>query len=158
MNTEELAIKLDTDFPFVDKPQGSSISFHLDNCDQCLYLKNDLLSYTGREIPPEAIREIHQEMSNLSAKGWRWVLPSYLRYCLTDEAIYNRMETEFLIYNLAPEDKYKADTLKRLSGLNQNQINCLVEFLNWCKSQDHWVAYCAEEIEQGIKFLLTTKV
>jgi len=158
MNTEALVIKLEADFPFVDKPVDRSICFHTDECYQCSYLIDDLLIYKGREIPPQAIRCVHQEMSCLSAKGWRWVLPSYLRYCLTDEARYNEMETEFLIYNLAPSDEYKADTLQRLSGLNKSQINCLIEFLNWCKQQESWKDYCLEEIEQGIIFLSSIKL
>jgi hypothetical protein len=40
---------------------------------------------------------MHQEMTCLSARGWSWALPHYLPFCLTPEAEYNRMETEFLI-------------------------------------------------------------
>jgi hypothetical protein len=50
-------------------------------------------------------------------------------FCLTAEATYNQTETEFLIYNLGPEEEYKAETRLRLSSLNSDQVRCLMFFL-----------------------------
>lgn len=138
MNTEHLRKEIEPAFTFVEKPNGLSLSFHKDDCHQCGYLRDDLAQYKGKELPPEGIREIHQEMSCLSAQGWRWALPSYLRYCLTEEAGYDQLEIEFLIYNLAPELKYQLETKRRLSALSQDQILCLINFLEWCKVHEHW--------------------
>ncbi len=157
MKSEDLKKEIEAAFPFIEKPKGLAISFHKDDCHQCGYLRDDLEQYRGGELPQEAIREIHQEMSSLSALGWRWALPSYLRYCLTEEARYNQMETEFLIYNLAPMFKYQKETLQRLVALTQEQIACLIHFLEWCQADEYWGQYCPEEISLGIAFLSTIR-
>ncbi len=97
----------------------------------------------------------YRQMSQLSAKAWRWILPHYLKFCLTPEAEYNRMETEFLIYSLGPTLEFQKETLERLSNLNKAQIDCLIHFLEWCLSQQHWKEYCPEDIERAINFLRT---
>lgn len=153
MNVNELRSEIESNFTFVEKPKGAALSFHQDDCDQCRYLREELMEYEGRDLSPQAIRHIYQEMSCLSEKGWRWALPSYLRYCLTDEAQYNRIETEFLIYNLNPAQKYQAETSKRLSALSHDQIQCLIHFLEWCKQNEHWSQYCPDEIASGIAYL-----
>lgn len=155
MNTEKLREEIENNFPFIDKPEGKSISFHKDDCYHCVYLRRDLEVYDSKEIPPAAIRHIHQEMSCLSSEGWLWVLPSYLRFCLTDEAAYNQFETEFLIYNLSPDIEYQSETIERLEALSIEQIKCLISFLEWCQSHEPWSEYCPEAIEAGIKFLST---
>ncbi|WP_097459230.1 DUF6714 family protein [Mangrovitalea sediminis] len=157
MNTEDLRKEIEATFPFVEKPQGLALSFHKDACFQCEYLRKDLQSFKGKELPPEGIREIHQEMSCLSAKGWRWVLPSYLRYSLAEDASYDKTETEFLIYNLSPGLKYQLETKQRLAALNEEQLLCLIHFLEWCQEHEHWGQYCAEEISAGIAFLSTLR-
>jgi hypothetical protein len=157
MNIEHLKKEIESAFSFVDKPKGLALSFHKDDCHQCGYLREDLAAYKGKELPEEAIREIHQEMSCLSAQGWRWALPSYLRYCLTEQAKYTQMETEFLIYNLAPELKYQLETKQRLSALNKEQVQCLIHFLEWCSEDEYWGQYCPEEISSGIAFLSTAR-
>jgi hypothetical protein len=91
----------------------------------------------------------------LSAKGWRWILPSYLRHCLNVDSTYDDMETEFLIYNLRPDLKYQKDTMSRLSLLNRRQIECLILFLEWCSSHSHWSTYCPDDITQAIAFMRT---
>ncbi len=157
MKTETIQSDVERLFTFVAKPKGTEISFHKDDCFKCKYLRKDLLPYKDQELPIEAIRCLHQEMSCLSASGWRWALPSYLGYCLTKEAEASGMETEFLIYNLGPAPEYQAEARDRLSALNQDQINCLLNFLFWCKEHEHWSTYCPEEIQRAIEFILTLK-
>lgn len=158
MNSQELKTEIEKVFPFINKPKGITISFHKDSCCQCRYLREDLEKFNGRELSPEAIRQIHQEMSCLSAAGWRWVLPSYLRYSITEAAEYSKIETEFLIYNLSPELKYQPETIQRLSALSKDQILCLLHFLEWCKQHKYWGEYCQEEICSGINFLMTLRI
>lgn len=67
------------------------------------------------------------------------------------------METEFLIYNLGPAPEHQAEARERLSALNQDQINCLLNFLLWCEEHEHWSTYCPEEIRRAIEFILTLK-
>lgn len=82
----------------------------------------------GHIVDGPVIRYMHQEMSCLSAKGWAWALPHYLPYCLTPEAEYNEMETEFLIYNFGCSDKYKDNMRTQLSCLTMRQLQCLILF------------------------------
>ena len=157
MNTEQISNEIERCFTFIEKPEEMKLYFHMGDCAHCSYLREDLKEFGDNELPPDPIRRIHQEMSCLSGEEFRWVLPSYLRYCLTDEAQYNQFETEFLLYHLNPAKKYEADTLERLSKLNQNQIRCLINFLKWCQEQKYWAEYCPDEIERAIHFLSKIK-
>lgn len=153
--TEALLNEVKLAFPLVEMPNGLDLPFHKDGCFECDSLRDDLEYYRGREITGEAIRLVHQEMSHLSAKAWQWILPHYLRFCLTPEAEYNHMETEFLIYNLRPDLKFQKDTIQRLSFLNKKQIYCLMLFLEWCLSQQYWKEYCPSDINRALDFLKT---
>jgi len=149
--------EIESVFPFVDMPGKNEFLFRKNGCFECDGLQSDLEGYRNKEITGEAIRLVHQELSNLSAKGWQWILPHYLRFCLTPEAEYNRMETEFLIYSLSPLPEFEQDTLLRLSLLDKEQINCLMHFLSWCENQQHWKDYCLEDIGRAQKFLSSIK-
>ncbi len=153
-NRAEILLKeIETAFPFVEIPHKSELMFHKDSCFECDDLLEDIEQYRNKEITGNAIRLIHQEMSKLSAKAWQWVLPHYLRFCLTSEAQYNQMETEFLIYSLAPTWDYQAATLQRLSLLDASQIKCLIHFFEWCLIQEYWQEYCPEDLNRAIQFL-----
>ncbi len=153
VGTGQLLREVEEIFPFVDKPLGLELSFHKDDCYSCTALREELEPYNGKEIPPNALRLIHQEMSCLSAKGWSWVLPSYLRYCLTKGARNNEMEIEFLIYNFGPDDEYVCHVLERLSDLSEGQIRYLEKFFSWLEGQIQWSKYHREDIEKAIEFL-----
>jgi len=161
MNADSLLIEVENTFPPIDKPKGLDLSFHKDDCPHCEYLRQDLEVFEGRELPPQALREIYSEMSCLSAAGWRWALPSYLKHCLKVPLAvalhYNDGETEFLIYNLGPKEEHQAETIERLSLLNQSQIDCLIHFLEWCSVHEHWSNYCAEDIQRALAFMHTVQ-
>ncbi len=157
MVTAELFSEVERVFPFIAKPQGLDLSSHKGECPLCEYLRQDLEAFTGQELPREALRDIYNEMSCLSAEGWRWALPSYLRHCLTVTDNYNDSETEFLIYNLGPAAEHQAETLQRLAALNEEQINCLVHFLEWCNLHPHWSEYCKDDVSRAIAFMRTPR-
>lgn len=156
MKVEYLIKEINTVFPLVDKPSDAQLTFHETGCHECDYLVQDLSQFKDKTLPNNGIREIHQEMSCLSAKAWRWALPSYLNYCLSEDGAYSQMETEFLIYNLSPSEEFSEDAKVRLSALNKEQVQCLVNFLEWCKVHDYWREYCPDEIKSGIIFLSET--
>ena len=89
----------------------------------------------------------------MSAKAWRWIAPHYINYCLTPEADYNAMEAEFLVYNLGPEDRFKADALDRLSLLDSSQIRCFIFFMEYLSSHEYWSEYFPEDIRKATRFL-----
>ena len=142
-------------FPDVEMPPKTAITFHRDACPECAGLAVDLEEYRGQIIGIQVIRIIHQELVHLSASGWRWILPYYLGYCLTPEAEYSQMETEFLIYALGPALEFQKVTIERLSCLNEKQIVSLIHFLGWCNDQDFWREYCQNDIQRAINFLAT---
>ena len=121
--------------------------------DDSAPLMRDLEELRGKPIDGVAIRSIHQELSLLSASTWRWLLPYYLIYCLTDEARYNRFETEFLIYNLGPSLEFQRDARKRLALLSKPQLACLRDFLKWCLEDEEWRDLFAENIARAISFV-----
>jgi hypothetical protein len=155
MTTDTLSQEIASAFPLVPMPLDVDLSFHTNGCDECDDLRKDIDQYRGKPITGELIRLIHQEMSLLSAKAWRWILPHYLQFCLTPAAEYNQMETEFLIYNLRPDLQFQADTLQRLSILNKDQINCLIHFFEWCLNHPKWKEYFHEDIIKALDFLKT---
>jgi len=152
-DTSRLAEEIDLAFPIVEMPKGKELPFQALDGLEAEHLVNDLEQFRGKPFEGAAIRLVHQEMSHLSAKAWRWILPHYLRFCLTPEAEYNRMETEFLIYSLGPDLPFQRDTLQRLSLLTAVQIECLVHFLEWCLDNKYWRDYCPNNITKAIDFL-----
>ena len=89
----EILEKIESTFPFVDKPKGLDLSFHKVGCIKCEIIRRHLAEYTQPHLPFEALRYLHSEMDCLSAKGWCWVLPSLLRHCVTAEATFDDVET-----------------------------------------------------------------
>lgn len=157
MDKNSLLVEIESVFPEMEMPRGMTLSFHKDDCFQCEYLRKDIEKYRGKEVSGEVIRLLHQEMSCLSAEGWRWALRHYLQFCLNPEAEYSRMETEFLIYNLGPDLKFQQEALQRLSLLNRRQLNCLIHFLEWCEQHSYWKEYCPENISNALNFIRTIK-
>lgn len=152
MNTKILQEEIRTAFVVIDMPDKNDILFHGE--DKC---QSDLLceieDLRGRVISTEVIRMLHQEMSSLSAKTWLWILPHYLKYCLTPEAEYSQMETEYLIYSLSPTLEFESDSISRLSLLNKAQVKCLIDFVEWCSNNEFWKVYCPDEIFRAKMFL-----
>ena len=153
--TASLFKEIEKTFPFVDKPNGLALLHHKVGCFNCEMVRRDLETYSKPELPKEALRYLHNEMGCLSAKGWRWVLPSYLRYCVGVNDTYDGLETEYLIYTLGPDLKYQKETFEHLSELTGPQIDCLIHFLGWCSAHPHWSDYCPKDIQRAIAFMQT---
>jgi uncharacterized protein DUF6714 len=153
MDTEVLLSEIRAVFPSLPMPRAEELRFHPTNCAQCQYLSKDLEAYRGRVVDGNLLRYLHQELSCLSAKGWLWVLPNYLTYGLTPEAEYNQMETEFLIYNLAPGEQFEAETRERLSLLNPRQLACVLHFLEWLGDHPVWSERFPKELRAAKEFI-----
>ena len=153
METEELLTQIETAFPIMAMPPLEAIVAHDDKCPECRGLTKDLERYKDAPINGDAIRLLHQQLYHLSSPGLHWILPYYLRYCLTSEAIYNRFETEFLIYSFAPLPQYYEDAVSRLSGIDLVQARCLWSFFDWCLSDPDWRSSYGQEISLAMSFL-----
>jgi hypothetical protein len=140
-------------FPIIDMPLSTELPFRTLDSTEAAYLMQELEAFREKPFTVDVIRLVYQEMSHLSAKAWRWLLPHYLRFCITPEAEYSRLETEFLIYNLRPDVPFQRDTLERLSLLKEDQVGCLIHFLKWCLSNPFWREYCPDDIAKGLEFL-----
>lgn len=153
MDSDALLAEIRAVFPKIGMPSQRELRFHPDGCYQCTYLSEYLDERREQTVDGAMIRYMHQEMSCLSAKGWAWALPHYLPFCLTPEAEYNKMEIEFLIYNLGPQDKFKEEQKRRLSALTDPQIRCLALFIDWLRAQPKWSEYCPEDVARARLFL-----
>jgi hypothetical protein len=153
MTTEDLIKEIEGAFPFVQMPISEDLVFHHRDCQQCADMWQDLEEYRGKDVNSEFIRWIHQDLSSLSARSMQWILPYYLRYCVTSEAQYNKMEIEYLIYNLAPAREVVDDTRERYSKLNQLQIKCMINFMEWCLLLDYFSNFLSDEVHKAINFL-----
>jgi hypothetical protein len=149
-------------FPFVPRPPESEISFHQDECAHCEMSRKGLMKYAGTatELPEAAIRFVYDEWTTLSAKAAAWVLPSYLRYVLTDEDEDKDsppQTTEYLIYNLRPLADEGDEIRLRFSLLTPGQVAVLLATLEFWKNDAAWREYCADEIDAAIAFVSTMK-
>lgn len=153
MDKTNLQREIDAAFPILDMPSRADIVFHGEECPHCHYLAMDMEDYRNKPVDGKLIRHLHQELSCLSAKGLCWILPHYLSFCLTPEAEYNTMETEFLIYYLSPSPQYQQERLQQLRLLTKKQLRCLTLFLQWCASHPYWRDYCPNNIQTAQQFL-----
>ena len=159
MNIENIREEIGNAFNFVAKPAHGAFLVRRDNRYDCQHVKEALDSYNEMELPPQALRHLHSDLSCLSPKGFRWALPSYLRYCVSDPALLYRdelVETEFLIYHLSHELEYQAEVTQQLSVLNSQQIDCLISFVDWCKEGD-WGEYYSDHLTKAHDFLVTLR-
>jgi hypothetical protein len=154
-------------FPFLPRPPESEISFHQDECAHCEMSRKGLMKYPGTatELPEDGIRFVWDEWSTLSAKAAAWILPSYLRYVLTNEhEVEDRVETppttNCLINSWAPlfgDAAYAAEMRQRFSLLTPAQGGVLLAMLEYWKSDASWREWSAEEIDAAIAFVSTMK-
>ncbi|WAF87349.1 hypothetical protein NRL37_07785 [Metapseudomonas otitidis] len=152
MDRLELLDELDRMLPPVDKPEGPDLSFHPSGCDACDMLRTELAIWPGRKLPMEALFWLHDDMSSLSAAGWRWALPSYLRLVLESPPDEINLLLGFLILNLNPSPAYREDTRTRLGALDAQQLGLLLRFMQWCGEQP-WLLAWGEDIDQACSFL-----
>lgn len=153
MKSADLLIEIASAFPPMEMPLKEELPFHARGCLECQWLQEELDWLRGKPINGDLIRLLHQELSCLSAKAWRWIAPHYIRYCLTTEADYNQMEIEFLVYALGPEERFQKDVVKRLSLLDSRQIRCFILFVEYLADHAFWSEYFPENIRKAAEFL-----
>ena len=140
-------------FPPVPRPAATALPAHTDGCAKCEIIARELLSYPDAGLPGEAIRRLCDEMSALSAEATAWVLPSYLRYVLTEENPLDPRPTEFLIYNLAPAPEHAAESRGRLSLLTRGQVEALQAVVRHLADTPYWSDYCCDDLSRALAFL-----
>jgi hypothetical protein len=154
VDTATLLREIEIAFPPVPKPSPDSITFHGEGCGQCQFLREELEKYTEPTLPDEAIKYLFNELTLLSPQATRWVLPSYLRRCITMDH-QDSVETEFLIYNLGARPEFHEDTRERTKLLSVDQLKVLLHFVEWCAVHPEWSAYCPDDIASARSLVST---
>lgn len=139
-------------FPFQPKPQGFLLTNLGPEDSICQYIVEYMDQYSGAKIPPDGIRYLHSELSNLSVQGVMWLLPNLLRKAVISD---NRFDTmaDVIISDLeaAAEGDYRAGS--RYAWLSADQRQCLEEVLEYLSETHgyavataiHWINQaCAE--------------
>jgi hypothetical protein len=152
-NDDLLLAEIEAAFPREEMPAADELTISEEGWSECNNLRDDLDAIRGRPLTGETFRLVHQDLRCLSKKGLRWILPHYLRYCISAEGQYSRMETQFLIYNLSPKSSYREETLQRFKFLNIKQIECLCHFLDWCANHPHWREYLPADLQDAMGFM-----
>lgn len=146
--------KIESAFPSVDMPPSKNlISPSAARRVEGDGLLRDIEEFRGMPVSVELIRSVHQELHDLSAEAWRWILPHYLRYCMSEAGLESEMELEFLIYKLSPKPEFAHETTEHLALLTQLQINCMIDVVNWCMSDKCWSEYFSDELHGALLFL-----
>ena len=142
---DEIYKEINDYFPYVLMPPTDKLVIHNDDCYQCQYLKKDLIElYSNKTILDEPlIRSLHMELLLLTPESWFWIMPSYLRYCLSREPYidmnYGDSVTEFLTYQFEQTDfQSKTDIMRNISLFNVNQLNTLKRFFIYLSSSSYW--------------------
>lgn len=134
-------------------PDIAKLIAHDDKCPDCRDLLSDLSQVNSAAIDGATIRRLHQGLHHLSPTGWNWVLPHYLRYCVTPEAAHNRFETEYLIYAFSPSPEYEKDTYERMVEITNFQAQCLYDFFDWCLDDAEWRSIYYPDITAAQRYL-----
>lgn len=154
MSTEasSLIIEVDNVFPEMEMPASNELIFHGDGCYLCVEVRRFLNASRHINIDDALITFLHQELYHLSHAAFRWILPHYLKFCLASNGINAQEETYFLVFFFSPSAEFKAETYQKLSGLNFEQLKCVVSFFKWCRSNNNWVEIFAD-IDIAIEFI-----
>ncbi len=135
------------DFPLKDDLVDGSLSEQ----DYGVDVATDLERWRSKIPDKSLLREMHQELRKLSPSATRWIVPHYLRYAVTNEAKYSRMETSFFVLSLIPrregEDRQIA---QRLSSLSRKQIECMTKVLEHLNADSEWAEDMGEDIESAL--------
>ena len=100
------------------------------------------------------LQDMHQELRKLSAATTRWIVPHYLRYALTEEAKYSRMEVSFFVLSLVsrhPDEDLQISA--RLSLMTDEQFGCVSEVLAHLRGDPDWGEYMGEDFDAALTTL-----
>lgn len=156
-DVDRLIYDIEQAFSFAEMPPSSVVLAEGSDSHDCYGLSDDLDGFRGKEASGDVIRCIHQEILCLSPRAWLWILPYYLKYCLSPEGRYNQFETESLIYTLSPSEEVGGVVEDRLALLDISQLAVLERFLVYLSSQSWWQSYCPEELSAAIFFIHSVK-
>lgn len=152
VKTDQLLKEINAVFPTIPMPSPAESTIHQDNCEPCGDVRRYFEIYRNLEIDAVFIRYMHQNLHQLSSIGFLWLLPHYLKYCLSNEWHYAEELVYFMIYSLDQNPPFEHDAYIRLSALNTAQIRYLISFLYWCdQNRDYYDS--EQETKTAVTFL-----
>lgn len=143
VKTDLLLKEINDVFPTIPMPSPAESTVHQNDCEPCDDVPRYFDIYRDSKIDTVFIRYMHKNLYQLSPLGFLWLLPHYLKYCLSNEWCYAEELVYFLVYHLSPSPQFENDAYIRFSELNAVQIQCLISFLNWCNETESY--YDSEE-------------
>jgi hypothetical protein len=153
-SVQDLLAEIDLVFPSVEKPEDNQLVVNCSDCVQCAWVVSHLRKFVGYELPREALRGLHSEMSCLTPVGWRWAIPSFLRYCLISAGLDNDdIQTEYMIYFLGGVASSQPAAAIGVATFDDTQIACLIRVLEWCLMQSFWSEDWGSDIAGAVHFL-----
>lgn len=152
----QLSDRINQAFANVDFPQMDAlVAGSLTEQDNATDLAADLESWRTKIPDNRLLRQMHQELRLLSPAATRWIVPHYLRYALTEEAKYTRMEVSFFVLSLVSHSKeVDKQITTRLSLMNDEQIACVVNVLTHLHADPDWKEYMGEDFEDALSTLM----
>lgn len=137
MDDRSLLDEIDSAFPHTKMP--ATVTRQAPRFIESREIDEDIEEFRFLPITVQAIRAIHLYLPVLSVEAMHWLLPHYLRFCISEEGKrYSRKETASLLCFLGPKPEDVDDTRIILSSLMNEQRICLIHFLAWCRSDNFW--------------------
>lgn len=154
MDARTVLAEVEAVFPPVEMPASNDLVPESPRYIESEEIRRDLDELRDSPVDNKVIRTIHRYLPVLSAKTTRWILPHFLRFCLSEAGQqFSRVETASLIYAFSPAAPFEANTIERMALLSDDQILTLVHFLEWCASDSYWLDSEPERVGEGIAFL-----
>lgn len=154
MKTDTLLKEIDEVFQVVPMPSRINLTVHLKGCFDCEEVLDYLDYYRNRSLDGAFFMYMRRNLTSLSPIGFLWLIPYYLKYCLSFDWNFTEEPICFLIYTLNPPPEYEHDAFVRLSALNYRQIICLIHFLEWCNENENYASYSTEDDTENVFIFL----
>ncbi|WP_373994454.1 DUF6714 family protein [Duganella sp. Root1480D1] len=134
-------------------PSNELLTLHSDKCSECEYVRENIERFRSSCFGEAGAQVVYLELSHLTAQAWNWMLPHYLRFCISDEAKNESTLTAFFLYQFYPVQKLSQLISHKLFSLNMDQFLCLAHFLTWALNDPIRRDEDGEDIKDSITFL-----
>lgn len=151
MDNRSLLEEIDSVFPRAAMP--AKVTRQAPRFIESSEIDEEIEEFRGFPFTAATIRAIYRYLPVLSVEAMHWLLPHYLRFCLSDEGRrYSRKEAASLLYFFAPGPEFVEDTMMIISSFTNEQRLCLIHYLDWCVNDNYW-GDMLDCINKGLRLL-----
>jgi len=144
---EEIIALTEEAFPYTEKPEDDELMYFGNEDIVSKFVKEHMASYKEAKLPVEAVRYLHSELVNLSAKGMGWLFPSLLRCAIHTKVPHDTLH-EFIVYDLEYSEERKTSILSRYSFMSQRQLECMACILEYfSETHGHSISLALQSLE-----------